>query len=376
MSQPTPPGPGFPPPGGTPSEPTGAPEPYPTAPTPAGGWGTPGWPAGGPAPVVREQLPRRLDGQSYPELHALGHGSWWRSLVGMFLIGSIGLVTVPVLLGFLVMIWGIVVDGRSVEDAADWIGVLLEGDPLTPLSLALLLGSLAGTIPVVFAVQRMLHGLRPGWLNSVVGRMRWRYLAACLGLSVVAMGVTMFLSVVLPSTGNGADEAAANAFTETTRNFLLVIVLLVPFQAAAEEYLFRGYLMQAWGGMFGSHTASKVVAVVGSAVVFALMHGAQEAPIFIDRLTFGLLAGVLVLVTGGLEAAIALHVVNNVVAFGFALFFDDITAAMTPSGSTWWQVPVTLVQAALYLAMAWWLARRMGLRNVTSWPPREPVLAP
>ena len=55
-----------------------------------------------------------------------------------------------------------------------------------------------------------------------------------------------------------------------------------------------------------------------SSVVFALFHGTQNVPLFIDRLAFGLLAAILVWKTGGLEAGIAAHVVNNVFAYTIA----------------------------------------------------------
>ena len=88
----------------------------------------------------------------------------------------------------------------------------------------------------------------------------------------------------------------------------MVILLTSPLQAAAEEIFFRGYLMQA----LGSLVAKPWFGVVASALVFALLHGTQNLPLFVDRLAFGLLAGLLVWRTGGLEAGIAAHVVNNV----------------------------------------------------------------
>ena len=61
------------------------------------------------------------------------------------------------------------------------------------------------------------------------------------------------------------------------------------------------------------------------AVLFALAHGlGQSVPIFFDRLAFGLVAGLLVVLTGGLEAGIAMHVLNNWVAFGLTLAFGDM----------------------------------------------------
>ena len=60
------------------------------------------------------------------------------------------------------------------------------------------------------------------------------------------------------------------------RDFLLVIVLLTPLQAAGEEYAFRGYLTQAFGGLF--RQAGSAAAVVVPALLFALAHGAQSPP--------------------------------------------------------------------------------------------------
>ena len=148
-----------------------------------------------------------------------------------------------------------------------------------------------------------------------------------------------------------------NEFTPTIRNFMLVVLFLTPLQAAAEEYAFRGYLTQAFGGLF----RSPVLAVGASSLLFALAHGAQDPPIFFDRFAFGLVAGTLVVLTGGLEAGIAMHVLNNWLAFGIALAFGDMSSTLNPTGGTWWSIPVTLTQSVTYLLLAWWVARRMGL---------------
>ena len=47
------------------------------------------------------------------------------------------------------------------------------------------------------------------------------------------------------------------------------------------------------------------------------MHGS----ISLSRLAFGLMAGLTVILLGGLEAGIALHILNNLVAFAVAIFF-------------------------------------------------------
>ena len=99
------------------------------------------------------------------------------------------------------------------------------------------------------------------------------------------------------------------------------------------------------------------------AVLFAVAHGSQSAPIFFDRFAFGVVAGLLVVRTGGLEAGIAMHVLNNWLAFGLALAFGDMASSLNPTGGSWWSIPVTLTQSLVYLGLVLLVARRRGLRD-------------
>ncbi len=233
----------------------------------------------------------------------------------------------------------------------------------TPLGLAYLNVVIAAAIPVTWLVIRYLHGLRPRWLSSILPRLRWRYLLVCFGLSFVALLATLAVSAVLPSQGAGTEMSGeVNDFTTTTRDFLLVVLFLTPLQAAGEEYAFRGYLAQAFGGIF----RNPIAAVVGPSILFALAHGlGQSAPIFFDRFAFGVVAGTLVILTGGLEAGIAMHVLNNWLAFGLALAYGDMGSSLNPTGGSWWSIPVTLTQSLVYLVLALFVARRMGLGSRT-----------
>ncbi|HEX2773301.1 MAG TPA: type II CAAX endopeptidase family protein, partial [Micromonosporaceae bacterium] len=252
---------------------------------------------------------------------------------------------------------------------------LLRGDPViagmerlldlndpTPAGLAYLNLTLASAIPVTWLLVRALHGVRPRWLASVRPRIRWGWFATCLGLSVLALVLTLVVSSLLPAVDQGTPISGdLNELTPTLRDFLLVVLLLTPLQAAGEEYAFRGYLTQAFGGI----VRHPLPAVLGPAFLFALAHGAQSAPVFVDRFAFGVLAGVLVILTGGLEAGIAMHMLNNWLAFGMALAFGDMASALNPTGGSWWSLPVTLTQSLGYLALVLWVARRRGLGTTT-----------
>ena len=180
---------------------------------------------------------------------------------------------------------------------------------------------IATLIPIAWLLMAGLHQMPPRWLSSVQPGIRWRYLFGCLVIAVVALNGVMLLSTLIEPPL--ALRSAAGFW-----GFLVVIVLTSPLQAVAEEIFFRGYLMQA----LGSLVAKPWFGVVVSAVVFALLHGTQNLPLFVDRLVFGLLAGWLVWRTGGLEAGIAAHVINNVFAYLIAGLTTSIAAAQGHPG--------------------------------------------
>ncbi|WP_036491069.1 MULTISPECIES: CPBP family intramembrane glutamic endopeptidase [Nocardioides] len=293
-------------------------------------------------------------GLEYHRLQRLGRPGRWRPVVGVLLVVLGVFVLAPIGALFPVVAW-LLATGEPVGAGVESV---LDLDDVTPLGLAYVNLVLASAIPVAILVNLALHGLGPGWLMSVARRIRWRFFLACLGLSVVALVATVLVSTVVPQGGGTELASEPNAFTSTTRDFLLVVLLLTPLQAAGEEFAFRGYLMQAFGGVFGN----RVVAVLLSSLLFALAHGiGQDLPIFVDRFAFGLVAGTLVILTGGLEAGIAMHVLNNFLAFGLALAFTDMSSALNPTGGTWWSLPGTLTQSLVYLVLATRLARRWGL---------------
>ncbi|WP_051217791.1 CPBP family intramembrane glutamic endopeptidase [Nocardioides insulae] len=306
-------------------------------------------------------------GLEYHQLHRAERWSWWRPLVGAVSVLGLLFVVLPVVLmvPFLVLL---ALAGAGAED----VNGFLTFDPVTPLSLAYLLLTLAGGIHLTIAATAVLHRLTPGWLVSVVGRIRWSWLVVCLALSMVALGARIVVGLLVPvAPDEAAVEQSLNPVDLTMLAFAVVILLATPLQAAGEEFVFRGYLTQAVGGCFRPGWAGRLAAVLVPAFVFALAHGAQDPPIFVDRFAFGIVAGVLVIATGGLEAAIAMHVLNNFLAFGLAVLFGDLSSALEPTSGTWWSLPLTLAQSLVYLGLALLVGRAMGLSTRT--PAARPI---
>jgi membrane protease YdiL (CAAX protease family) len=288
---------------------------------------------------------------------------WWKPVLGIVIV-IFGMLIVAPLVLMPVLALAVWTEGgdfaKKFQDAA----TLTTVDPAALLYLNLVLGSM---VLVTWFVIRVVHRMRPRWLASVMPKIRWKFLFACLGLAAVALIAQILVGELVPGGGEGLG-GKVNSFTGTSLAVALVVVLTTPLQAAGEEYVFRGYLMQAVGALFGN----KWIAIVVTATVFALAHGGQNPPLFFDRFMFGLIAGWLVIRTGGLEAGIAMHILNNFLAFGAALAFGNLTDTLTVSHVSWWNIVLTLTQSGVYAVLVLWLAKKMNLQTTTRPPAPEP----
>ena len=212
---------------------------------------------------------------------------------------------------------------------------------------------IAGLLLFVLLIHRYWHGRKAIWVISVQPGGRWRYLLICFVVAAAVLNVVMWLM----RGGNTAWQASQPDWAI----YLALILITSPLQAAAEEFFFRGYLQQAIGSLAGRAW----VGVACSSLVFAIFHGDQNVALFAHRLGFGLIAGTLVWATGGLEAAIAVHVANNVFAFGYALFTGGVATLKATSAISWEAACSDLASFAVFGALAWWIGRRMHVATLT-----------
>lgn len=234
---------------------------------------------------------------------------------------------------------------------------------------ALDLTYIALVLPLVL-LAALWPGRRPaGTVSSVTGRLRWRWLAWCLLAALPATALLVVVSFFLPGDPSGSEESSAWVGWGTFLASLAMLTVLVPLQSAAEEYLFRGWLLQT----AGAFVRAPWFAVLPQAVLFAAAHGWGTVWGFIDLLVFGLVAGWLSIRTGGLEASVALHAVNNLVAFGLsAVFVGGLESDETAADASWPLAVTDMGTTLLYAAIVLWLTRRRSPQNLSS-PPPEPA---
>ncbi len=314
------------------------PHPY-AYPYPPAAWQQP-HPVPAPAPpgVRWEPPPGTLPhDEPQPFLHAMRSRTWawWRPLAGLVLLVVVsGVASVAVVLAALAT--GVAPD-LALLDLVD-PAVLL----ITNISLILF-------IPAVWLAWTVAHGMRMGWSASVLARIRPRLFLPYTLMALATLGVGILLSV---GVGVLLDDASVTGPVPAVGWLLLVVFLTTPLQSAAEEYLFRGYLSQMIAGWFRSHRAGAVFAAVVTAALFSLAHAPQDVWTFGDRFVFALAASATVWLTGGLEAAIVLHAVNNVLVFTLAGFLGDgVATAEVPTGAGIVFVLVTVVSMAAYVAL-------------------------
>src|SRR5690606_10432277 len=298
-----------------------------------------------PAPPPRASaLP--LEPSEYQQLFRGPRRRWWRPLISLLLTAVFFTVA-----GFVLTVGFLVYAVLSGQDLNAMLEGLTAGElgPDAFLYNNLLLIAL---IPSVLLANRMAHGIKIGYTTSVAGRVRWRWLARCLltltPLWVLYLGLGQVFS---PATSPRPEQWPA---------ILIIVLLSTPLQCAAEEYAFRGWILQNLGTWIRHPVVAIVIATVRSAVTFAVAHGSFDGYVLADIGLFAVVAVFLTWRTGGLEAAIAMHVVNNVLIFVSIVIFGGWADAFVGPETT--GTPVTLgisvIVYAIAVALVLWQARR------------------
>ncbi len=314
-------------------------------------------PVGPPLPAAQAPSgpPDALEPRTYPQLLRGPRHRGWKPLVS--LATMLGLLLAVVLVLVVVSVVGCL--ASSCDPAA-------LDDPAVLASPGLLLANnlfLATGIPVAMVAVWVGHGWRPRWVASVTGGIRWRWLLVTSGvaLTVQVVGTLGLYAVMGFPQGRGEDVLL----------LLAVVLLTTPLQAAGEEYFFRGWMTQTLGSWFRSALVAALVPAVLSAVLFALAHGGQNLWLFLDRLAFGLVASYLTWRTGGLEAAIGAHAINNLVVFVPVILSGTLADSLLVSQAPWELVLLDLVVMTAVAGLVVLLARRLGIQRRHE-PDRQP----
>lgn len=357
-------GPGTPPSQTSPADPTAAPQ--------AWAWAAPT------AFETRETEPL--------EYHRLFRGAqgyrWWKPLVAallalvcFFLLSLIvGLALGAVL--FAVYPW---------DEVMQLVGDLAIPDTQKPLSIVIGLTTVIVTMVPSVWFSMWVVGLRPisrSW--SVALRLRWRLVGHTAWIAVLTMVLMSIVDIGVGLLFLTEDPAAEPAQVDVALALwsMLFVLLLVPFQATAEELVFRGLGMQVVGAWLRNPWFAILIPALGFALAHAPTYGVWGMA---SVGAMGVVAAWLTWRTGGLEAAISLHIVNNLIAFG--IMSTGIAGSTDQNDDA--ASPLGLIGQAVGFAFFVWMTLHMFKRGgygrsridlirvaVPGRPPVPPVYAP
>lgn len=117
----------------------------------------------------------------------------------------------------------------------------------------------------------------------------------------------------------------------------VIAILLIPIQTSLEEYIFRGYLMQGFAGIFKNAWAPLLM----TSIIFGSLHLFNPE---VEKLGYGILGyyigtglflGIMTLMDEGIELALGFHAANNL-----------ITALLVTSNWTAFQTESVLIDVS------------------------------
>ncbi len=156
---------------------------------------------------------------------------------------------------------------------------------------------------------------------------RWNRLFISAAVWALFSAIYLFVSIKLDP-----SNYSLNNTSKTLIPLIIISVLLIPFQSAWEELIFRGYLMQG----FTVWLKNRWSPVIITSVLFALMHIINPEikeygfwNMMPQYLLFGLIFGVITILDDGVEAAIGAHAANNV--FLSVMLTTKSSALQTPA---------------------------------------------
>ena len=178
------------------------------------------------------------------------------------------------------------------------------------VTLALMLFIFVSTMIGIILVVKYIHKLRMIDITTTRAKVDWKRIFFSFALWSVMSAVLTIASYF------GSPEDFVVNFKPIP--FLILVFIsftLLPIQTSAEEYIFRGYLMQGLGLLAGNRWFPLVI----TSVMFGLMHIMNPEVekmgyiIMIYYIGTGFFLGIVTLMDEGMELALGFHAANNIV---------------------------------------------------------------
>lgn len=175
-------------------------------------------------------------------------------------------------------------------------------DAYTTLGAIVSLGNVALMIPALAIANKIAGGRTFKSYGSSRGGWSFGIFFKCLLLAFLFVAIPVAVDEIFFEQGSGVFRF--------TKEGLILLTILGPMQCIAEEYVFRGLLLQTFGSWF----RFPPLAILLSSAAFAGMHPYNRLGV-IDVFITGLTFCIITWLSHGIEASSAMHIANNMAIF-------------------------------------------------------------
>jgi uncharacterized protein len=201
------------------------------------------------------------------------------------------------------------------------------------------------------ALAALIAGRRILRYLTAAPKFRWRLLLAGLVFSFVLIGPFVIAGQLLDPTAPPAPIIALASTWPGRIGYLIAsIALLVP-AAAAEEVVFRGWLLRQTAAL----SSNPIFLMVVNGVLFSAVHGEFTPDPFLTRALMGAGFVYMTLRLGGIEFSTGAHAANNIL---IVLFIQPLSLTPSPSAG----VSIDSLTQDAFLVLSYVLMTEVVLR--------------
>ncbi len=253
--------------------------------------------------------------KTYLEISSAGKNDWWRYILSVFFIlfmwffvGSIPL---------LILITILTLNGTPPE--------LISANGISSAApLWNFIATVASFLPLFISIPlaiRFIHKRPMQTIITPAKSIHWRRIFNSFAVWFFLSGIITFIEALLYP-----GRYIFSMDLPKLLPFLIATLLLIPFQSSAEEFFFRGFLLQWVGLKLKNRLALSLI----SGLLFALPH-ILNPEVSVDfwltmsfYFIFGVFAAWVTLKDNGLELALGMHAANNIYACIFANYSKGV----------------------------------------------------
>lgn len=288
----------------------------------------------------RTAQPKEM-GSAFLDLADQGKTRWGTYLIGLFVMACIWLLGSTI---FIMLVYS-----RDFQSGAE----PMDGSHPLPDFIALSLTFFALIIGIYVAVC---HLHRRPFLSLITPYLTIRWPRLWQGFKWQILFIilaTLIEELIFPGTYHYTLDPTQ------FYKFAILVVLFIPFQAASEEFLFRGYLLQACGHLF----RQPIVLITLNGLGFMALHFANPEiehglPAWLAYFAWGAFLTLITLKDNTSELAIGIHVANNM----FAGIFTNYEGSALPTNTVFMAQEIHpwfgLISYILMAAVMYWVLFR------------------